>query len=133
MGAIRFLGLADVLELHDEQIQLYGGSDGVLNPGLLESAIGTPAMTFGGEYLHPDLPAMAAAYLFHLAMNHPFADGNKRVAAVAMVVFLRMNGWSPTFTEDELAEVTLSVADGTMDKEPLTEVVRAHVEPVGDA
>jgi len=61
-----FLTLDEVLEIHERQIELYGGSDGIRDPGALESAVATPQSTFGSEFLHPSIPAMAAAYLFHL-------------------------------------------------------------------
>ena len=76
---IEFLTLDDVLESHREQIRVYGGSEGLRDLGLLESAIAQPPAGFGGVPLHRDLYEMAAAYLFHLVQNHPFIDGNKRV------------------------------------------------------
>jgi death on curing protein len=86
-----FLTLDEVLEIHEQQIELYGGSHGLRDPGALESAVATPQATFGGEYLHTTIPEMASAYLFHLAQNHPFIDGNKRVGANAAIAFLLMN------------------------------------------
>ena len=76
--------------------------------GALESAVATPAATFGGEFLHGSIPAMAAAYLFHLCQNHLFIDGNKRVGANAAITFLLINDWEPTFEEDELARISHS-------------------------
>ncbi|HYQ81440.1 MAG TPA: Fic family protein, partial [Anaeromyxobacteraceae bacterium] len=72
-----FLTLDEVLALHADQIGRYGGSPGLRDLGLLESALAAPRATFGGEHLHGSLPEMAAAYLFHLVRNHPFVDGNK--------------------------------------------------------
>ena len=83
-----FLTVDEVLEIHSQQIELYGGSEGIRDFAPLESAIATPQATFNGEFLHPDIPAMAAAYLFHLCQNHAFVDGNKRVAANAAITFL---------------------------------------------
>jgi death-on-curing protein len=74
-----FLSLDEVLEIHAQQIERYGGSAGLRDAAGLESAIATPQATFGGEFLHTSIRAMAAAYLFHLCQNHPFIDGNKRV------------------------------------------------------
>jgi death-on-curing protein len=99
-----FLTLDEVLEIHQEQIEKYGGSAGLRDAGALESAIATPMATFAEEYLHATIPAMAAAYLFHITRNHPFLDGNKRVGANAAITFLRMNDWEPTFSEDELVD-----------------------------
>ena len=80
-----FLLLDEVLEMHEQQIERYGGSTGLRDAAGLESAIATPQSTFGGEFLHGSIPAMAAAYLFHLCQNHAFIDGNKRVNANAAV------------------------------------------------
>lgn len=89
-----FLALDEVLEIHQQQIEMYGGSQGLRDAGALESAIAMPMATFAGRYLHPTIPAMAAAYLFHITQNHPFLDGNKRAGANAAITFLRINDWS---------------------------------------
>jgi death-on-curing protein len=83
-----FLTLDEVLEIHTQQIELYGGSHGLRDPGALESAVAMPQSTFGGEYLHASIHMMAAAYLFHITQNHPFIDGNKRAGANAAITFL---------------------------------------------
>lgn len=70
-----FLSLDEILEIHEQPIERYGGSQGLRDAAGLESAVATPQATFGGEFLHPSIPAMAAAYLFHLCQNHPFVDG----------------------------------------------------------
>ncbi|MEI8259440.1 MAG: type II toxin-antitoxin system death-on-curing family toxin [Deltaproteobacteria bacterium] len=113
---VRFLGLEDVLALHADQIERYGGSSGVRNLALLESAVAAPEASFGGEYLHATLPEMAAAYLFHLAQNHAFVDGNKRVAAAAMVMFVYLNDRELECDDDDLVELTLSIASGRRTK-----------------
>jgi death on curing protein len=115
-----FLSLAEVLEMHKQQIDRYGGSSGTRDSGGLESALATPQATFGGEFLHRSIPAMAAAYLFHICQNHPFVDGNKRVGANAAITFLLMNDWEPDFEPDDLADLVLSVASGRTDKAALT-------------
>ena len=79
-----FLTLDEILALHADQIDRYGGSLGVRDVGLLESALAAPAATFGGRYLHGSLHEMAAAHLFHLVQDHPFVDGNKRIGLMAM-------------------------------------------------
>jgi death on curing protein len=99
-----FLSLDEVLEIHEQQIERYGGSPGLRDGGALESAVTTPQVTFGGEFLHTSIPAMAAAYLFHLCQNHAFIDGNKRVGANAAITFLLMNIWEPTFDAEELTD-----------------------------
>src|SRR5262245_50033502 len=88
----RFLSRDEVLEIHRQQIERFGGRPGVRDVGLLDSALAMPAAGIGGERLHGDAYEMAAAYLFHLAKNHPFFDGNKRVAAHSAYVFLSLNG-----------------------------------------
>src|ERR1700734_2131220 len=116
------LALDEILEIHEEQIERYGGAAGLRDPAGLESAVATPQATFGGEFLHTSIPAMAAAYLFHLCQNHAFIDGNKRAGANAAITFLLMNDWEPAFDEDELVELVLSVASGTSSKARLIEI-----------
>ncbi|HWC95673.1 MAG TPA: type II toxin-antitoxin system death-on-curing family toxin [Candidatus Sulfopaludibacter sp.] len=125
-----FLSLDEVLEIHAEQIQLYGGAAGVRDQGGLESAVATPVATFGGEFLHPSIPAMAAAYLFHICQNHPFLDGNKRTGANAAITFLLINDWEPGFCEDELVDLVLSVASGATSKPALTTAFELRCQPV---
>ena len=115
-----FLSLDEVLEIHEQQIERYGGSEGLRDPAGLESAVATPQATFGGEFLHTSIPAMAATYLFHLCQNHAFIDGNKRVGANAAITFLLMNNWDATFSEEELVDVVLSVASDRLNKEGLS-------------
>ena len=124
---IRFLGLDEVLSLHRDQVARYGGAEGVRDLGLLESAVAVPEASFGGSYLHATLPEMAAAYLFHLAQNHPFVDGNKRIAAAALFMFLYLNDLLLECTEDELVELTLGVARGATTKAEVAVFIAAHV------
>ena len=124
-----FLTLAEVLEIHDQQIQLYGGSSGIRDHDGLESAVATPQATFGGVYLHATIPCMAAAYLFHLCQNHVFINGNKRVGANAAVTFLWLNEWEPAFDADQMIDIVLGVASGQIDKAELTEFFEANSRP----
>jgi death-on-curing protein len=124
-----FLTLDEVLEIHDQQIDRYGGSAGLRDAAGLESAVATPQATFGGEYLHATIPAMAAAYLFHLCQNHAFIDGNKRVGANAAITFLLMNGYEPTFSEPEFVDLVLAVASGVLAKAKLTGIFEARCKP----
>ncbi len=117
----RFLSLDNVLGLHRDTIAMEGGLPGVRDLGLLESAVMMPQQQFGGDYLHPDLAAMAAAYLYHLAANHPFMDGNKRVAAMAAFVFLDVNGHDLTASPDAFEAVVMGVANGTVTKAGVTQ------------
>jgi death on curing protein len=127
---IVFLSLDEVLEIHRQQIEFYGGSAGLRDPAALESAIAQPEATSGGDWLHPGMAEMAAAYLFHLCQNHAFIDGNKRVAANAAITFLLMNDWEPLFDEAEMVTTVLSVASGVMDKDALTALMRRRCRPL---
>lgn len=121
-----FLTMDEVLEVHCDQVERYGGTLGVRDIGLLESAVAAPQSGFGGHYLHGDLYEMAAAYLFHLVQNHPFLDGNKRVEAATALVFLTMNGVETKMTNQVLVDMVLAVAKGKMDKPAIAEFFRKH-------
>ena len=125
-----FLSLDEVLEIHEQQIERYGGSAGLRDPAGLESAVATPQATFGGEFLHTSIPAMAAAYLFHLCQNHAFIDGNKRVGANSAITFLLMNNWDATFGEEELVDLVLSVASGRLNKQALIGIFESRCKPL---
>ncbi len=121
----KFLSLQEVLEIHRDQIARYGGSPGVRDIGLLESAVAMPAAGFGEEYLHKDLYEMAAAYLFHIVRNHPFVDGNKRTGSVAADVFLATNGLEIHADQESFEKVVLAVAEGRTGKPEIAEFLRA--------
>ncbi len=121
-----FLTLDEVLELHDRQIGLYGGSAGVRDLGLLQSALAMPQASFGGVFAHADVHEMAAAYLFHLAKNHPFVDGNKRTAAFAAAVFLRMNGRPLDAPGKSYEDLVVRVAEGGANKAVAAAFFRRH-------
>src|SRR5205807_10456174 len=116
---IRFLSEAIILAIHDDQIRLYGGSYGVRDASALDAALHVPQAQFGGEFLHPTIFHMAAAYGFHLSQNHPFVDGNKRAAGMVMFTFLRLNGLDPIATEAEYYQTMMAVASGQMSKDQL--------------
>lgn len=124
-----FLSLAEVLEIHRDQVDRYGGAPGIRDIELLKSALGMPLATYGGQFLHTDIYEMATAYLFHLAKNHPFVDGNKRTAAVAALVFLALNGFDLDASEDEFAEVVLAVARGQLAKADVAVFIRRFTHP----
>jgi len=123
----RFLSVEDVLALHADTIHHEGGSPGLRDPGLLESAVLMPQQRFGGEYLHPGLGEMAAAYLFHLVANHPFLDGNKRTGVLAALVFLVANDVQQLPSPESLEAMTLGVASGRISKGELTEQFTAEL------
>lgn len=118
--AIRFLSVEDVVAIHAETIRVEGGAAGLRDPGLLESAVLMPQQSFDGRFLHEDAAAMAAAYLYHLASNHAFLDGNKRVAVLAALIFLQVNGTADLPDPDRLEDVTMGVARGDVSKADLT-------------
>ncbi|MBE9119550.1 type II toxin-antitoxin system death-on-curing family toxin [Tychonema sp. LEGE 07199] len=120
MQTPRFISIDEVLELHEDQISSFGGTSGVRDEGLLESALAQPQATFGGQLLHPTISEQAAAYLYHLAMNHPFMDGNKRTAFAVADTFLRLNGCALNLTDDRAYNLVMEVARGTMTKEELS-------------
>jgi len=125
---LTFLSVDDVLLIHADTIELDGGSQGVRDHGLLDAAVAMPRQQFGGAFLHKDVAAMAAAYLFHIAQNHPFIDGNKRAAAMAALVFLQVNGIKHLPTPEELEVTTRQVASGEMTKEKLTQWLRDQIK-----
>ena len=127
-----FLTLDEVLALHAEQVERYGGADGLRDLGLLESALATPRATFGREYLHESLPEMAAASLFHLVRNHPFVDGNKRTGLAAAIAFLGLNGLWLDADPGALAEQVLGVARGTSTKADVAVFIRQNVVPLAE-
>lgn len=114
-----FLDQASVLQIHDRQLQKFGGTLGVRDMGLLESALAQPQASFGGELLHPTIYQQAAAYLYHLAMNHPFLDSNKRTAFAVMDAFLRLNRYQLNLSNDQAYQLVLEVVQKTMSKEAL--------------
>lgn len=125
---MKFLSLAEVLEIHRDQVTRYGGTSGIRDIELLESALGTPSATYRGEFLHTDVFEIAAAYLYHLVKNHPFLDGNKRVGVVAALVFLLLNGYDFEAPQDDLAEMVLGVARGELDKAEVAVFIRRWSE-----
>ena len=121
-----FLTLDDILESHLNQIDIYGGSHGIRDIGLLESAIAQPEASFGGQYLHADIFEMAAAYLYHLVMNHPFVDGNKRVGLEAALIFLEINNENLKASDQELVDLVLKTTAGQVGKREIAEFFRSH-------
>jgi len=121
---MEFLTVEDVLILHADLIDLFGGEHGVRDLGLLESALAQPRATFGGEFLHSDVFDMAAAYMFHIIQNHPLVDGNKRTGSSAALVFLDRNGLEVEAPEGSLYDLSISVATGQAGKKEIAEFFR---------
>ena len=121
------LTLEIVLEIHAEAIAQFDGSTGLRDRALLESAIAAPQASFGGVSPLTDTIDVAAAYLFYLCSNHPFVDGNKRVALGACLVFLQFNGCTPAPDSDEWENLTLAVAAGVLSRNEVTTKLRTLV------
>jgi len=130
MKAVRFLSLEQILAIHADQVRRYGGGLGVRDLGLLKSAMAMPQASFGGQYLHPTLHEMAAAYLFHLTQNHPFLDGNKRIGLAAAIAFLGLNDTWLESEPAELLEMVLSVARGEIGKPEIAVFLRDRCIPL---
>jgi death-on-curing protein len=119
-----FLTLAEMVEIHADQIHRYGGQGGVRDLGLLESALAQPEASFAGAWLHKDHYEMAAAYAYHLCQNHPFIDGNKRAALAAGLVFLELNGVSILDPRGRLKNAMFRIASGKMNKADFVKLLR---------
>lgn len=109
-------------DIHSEQLALFGGPDGIRDRGLLESAPARPINRFA--YGETDMAALAAAYAFGIARNHPFIDGNKRVSLLALIIFLRLNGIEFAPSEADAAAIILALAAGEVEEEGLTRWIR---------
>lgn len=121
-----FLGIDEVIALHDLQLDHFGGLEGLRDRGLLESAVAMPQAGFGEHFVHADIYEMAAAYVFHLVKNHPFLDGNKRVGFHAAYVFLRMNGIELELSQADAYDLVIATTEGRADKTVIAEAFRTH-------
>ncbi|MBX3403435.1 MAG: type II toxin-antitoxin system death-on-curing family toxin [Phycisphaeraceae bacterium] len=117
--------------MHALAIEDQGGDNRLRDRGQLDSAIAMPRQQVSGQYLHSDIPSMAAAYAFYICGNHPFMDWNKRAGVAAMIAFLADNSRVFQATADDAEPVILSLAAGTLDKSIFTEWVREHARPIG--
>ena len=124
MKDILFLTLAEVIDIHCNQMRLYGGLPGIRDINLLSSAIAMPHASFHGEYLHNDIYEMAAAYAFHICKNHPFVDGNKRTALVSALVFLELHGISISDPQGKLYDAMLDLSTGKLNKSEFAGILR---------
>lgn len=121
----RFLMMAEVLYLHDESLERFGGSAGIREPGLVESALGSAQNAFW--YGHGDLIDIAAAYAFHIAESQAFVDGNKRTAAASAILFLRKNGVCFPKDDGSVYAAMIEIANKRMDKRGMAETLRRLV------
>jgi death on curing protein len=125
---VRFLRIEIILAIHDDQIRLYGGAYGLRDAAGLDAAFHMSQAQFSGQFLHSTIFQMAAAYGFHLCQNHPFLDGNKRTAGMAMFTFLKLNRLEPIATESDYYAVMMAVASGNMTKEELADWLQTAVQ-----
>ena len=125
---IKFLTIDDVLLILNDQINNYGGIISILDQRLLISALHQPEATFSGIYLHDTIPAMAAAYLYHICQNHPFVDGNKRVALACSLVFLDINGYCFQCDYESLYNKVIDIASGKIKKEDVIVFFENHTK-----
>lgn len=119
MNEPSFLSFTEVLEIQRVQAENYGGDLTLRDRGLLESALAMPESSFGGEFLHTTLFAMAAAYAYHIAENQPFVDGNKRTGLAAALVFLELNGVEIEDPKGRLYGAMMGIAARKLSKEGL--------------
>ena len=124
--ATRFVPDDFVVILHADLIRRYGGRYGVRDRGLLSSALAQPRMTVVGKRRHRTIFDKAAAYGYHLSRNHPFVDGNKRIAFVVMDIFLQMNGRQIEATEKDVYTMMLALANGHLSKPALAKWLKTH-------
>jgi death-on-curing protein len=127
---MKFLTSEQVLFIHSRLVAETGGSHGVRDLGLLESAVARPRASFDGKELYPDLFPKTAALMDSLIINHPFVDGNKRTGVTAAGLFLRINGWKLTAAPEDLEASTLRVATGGMEVADLAGWLHDNTSPV---
>lgn len=123
---IRFIDKNTLLIFHKDQLERYGGKQGLRDEGLLESALAQPQTSFDGEYVHQNIFQMAAAYGFHICQNHPFFDGNKQTALISMYMFLYVNGYKLVADKKSLFALIMDLANGEVTKEELTKYLKEH-------
>jgi death-on-curing protein len=124
----RFISISQVLDIHQDEINSFGGTSGVRDEGLLDSALAQAQATFGGELLHPTIYDQAAAYLYHLAMNHPFIDGNKRAAFAVMDTFITLNGYSLNLSQEQAYNLVIQVVQKEISKEELSAFLELYLQ-----
>jgi len=127
---VRYPTLDEVLTLHQLALDAHGGSTGVRDPGLLQSALAAPRQTMFGEELYPGITDKSAILLYLLTQNHPFVDGNKRIALSACFWFLESNGYTLDVEKEALYQFTVDIAKGQMDKNAVTAWMREHLRPL---
>jgi death on curing protein len=124
---MRYLSLSEILEIHDQIIEISGGARGIRDMHALESSINQPRATFNLTDLYPDIITKAAALCFFIVMNHPFIDGNKRAGHATMEIFLILNGFEIEAAIDDQEKIILDLAAGNVDREQFTFWLNSHI------
>ena len=122
-----FVNIELAIAIHDDLIDTFGGSLGIREISLLESALAQPQASFFETLLHKTIEEQAAAYLYHICKNHPFIDGNKRTALGVMEAFLGLNGWELNMSDQDLENLVLDVANDRLDKSSITEILKKYL------
>ena len=120
------LSKEQVLKLHASLIKATGGSDGIRDEGMLDLALNNPFQSFGGKELYPSIQAKAARLCFGLVRNHAMLDGNKRLGAHTMLVFLALNGCELSYSQKELSDVILALASGDIGEKEILQWIIEH-------
>ena len=128
---IKFLDRQTILAFHRDQVKTYSGKQGIRDEGLLELALAQPQVSFGGEYMHETIFEVAVAYGFHICKNHPFFDGNKRTALVAIYTFLFVNGFRLEAGKKSLFAVMIDLANGKLEKAKLANFLEENTKESG--
>lgn len=115
-----------VMMLHERLIETTGGSQGIRDEGMLDSALSNPFQSFGGEELYPSIQAKAAQLCYGLVKNHAMVDGNKRIGAHVMLIFLALNGYELTYSQKELSDTILALAEGMICADDLLQWIIRH-------
>lgn len=125
---MKYLTGEQVIKLHRKLIETSGGSLGIRDEGMLDSALKTPLQTFDNRELFPSIQEKATRLAFGFIKNHPFVDGNKRIGTHVMLIFLALNGITLSYTDEELIEIILQVASGKADEQALYQWIENHQE-----
>ncbi len=121
-----YLDLRFILAMHNELIERYGGTHGIRDQGLLESALAQPQQSAFGEEIFPDVPSKASAYAYYISENQPFLDGNKRTATASAITFIRLNGYDFKVSEEELYDIMMQLANKKLSRKQLSAWFKKH-------
>ena len=125
---MKFLTRDQIISIHEDLINEFGGIHGLRDEGMLDSALSAPFLSFGNQELYPGIVDKAARLCYELVQNHPFLDGNKRIGTMAMLIYLDQNNLALNCKEDELTKIILLVADGTIDNQQLSLWILQHLD-----